>query len=168
MTSNLVTRGLGQINLVTCGLGDPGLLRGGRGVSIAGRKVVGKRTIFIYHAEAFFNNTLQLGGAADVMFVPAPKFDIYKELQHKFEKHPTPTEPTTFTYIAEPGGIKVGGKVDEDYFDFKNFIIMNDEDILIADILSTDGSPFITTTFDQNLARLRRDDDEVIEIFELL
>ena len=51
---------------------------------------------------------------------------------------------------------------------FTNFIIMHDEDIIIADALSSDGSPFITTSFDRDLKKLRRDDDDVIEIFELL
>lgn len=178
--SNLVTRGLGQTNLVTFGLGDPGPFRGGKGVPIAGRKVVDQHTIFIYHAEAFFENTLQFGGEADVMFIPAryqfikslPKLPdptlyqnsefkiLYKELEGR---QPT----TTFSYEAT-GGITVGGQCDEDYFDFTNFIIMHDEDVIIADILSTDGNPFITTTFSQNLAQQRRDDDEIMEILELL
>lgn len=168
MTISLVTGGLGQTNLVTFGLGDPGLERGGRGIQRPQRKDVGQRTIFIYHAEAYFENTLQLGGAADVMFVPAPEFDIYKELQYKFEKHPTPPKPTTFTYVAEPSRIKIGGAADEDYFDFENFIITHDDDLIIADILSTDSNPFITTTFSQNLARQRRDDDDILDILELL
>lgn len=168
MTSNLVTRGLGQTNLVTAGLGYRGLERGGRGIQYPRRKVVGKCTIFIYHAEAFFDNTLQIKGSADVIFVPAPKFDIYKELQHEFEKHPTPQAPTTFMYVAEPGGITIGGQADEDYFDFENFIVTYDDDIIIADILSTANNPFIITTFDTELQKLHKDDDEVIEILELL
>lgn len=166
--THLVTRGLGDTNLVTFGLGED-LGRGGKGVpGRAYRKIVGQRTIFIYHAEAYFENTLQLGGAADVMFVPAPEFDIYKELQYKFEKHPTPLAPTTFTYAAKPGGIKIGGAADENYFDFKNFIITHDDDLIIADILSTESNPFITTTFSQNLAKQRRDDDDILDILELL
>ena len=132
------------------------------------RRITPQRTIHYYNAEAFFENTIQVGGEALVMFVPAPKFDIYKELQIELAKHPTPPAPKTFTYVAEPSGIKIGGQADEDYFDFKNFILIHDEDIIIADILSTNGNPFITTTFSQNLARQRRDDDEVLEILELL
>ena len=140
-----------------------------------------QRTIHYYHAEAFFENTLQLGGAADVTFTPAryqfikslPKLpepelhpdSAFKELYQELEERPA---TTTFTYIAEPSGLKIGGAADEDYFDFKNFIIMHDEDIIIADILSTDSNPFITTTFSQNLAKQRRDDDDILNILELL
>ena len=154
-------------------------LRGGK--AKGRRRPQPQRTIHYYHAEAFFENTLVLGGEADVMFIPAryqfikslpklPEPDLYtdsafKELYKELERR-QPT--TTFTYVAEPGGLKIGGAADEDYFDFKNFIIIHDEDIIIADILSTDNNPFITTTFSQNLAKQRRDDDDILNILELL
>ena len=158
-----------------------GKTRGGKGTPIYRRKATPQRTVHYYTADAFFENTLQLGGEASVMFTPAryafikslPKLpaptlypdsefkNLYKELQ---KRQPS----TTFSYVAEPSNMKFGGSADEDYFDFTNFIIMHDDDVIIADILSRDGNPFITTTFSQNLARQRRDDDDILDILELL
>lgn len=159
-----------------------GKTRGGKGTPYYRRQVTPQRTVHYYTADAFFENTLQLGGEADCMFIPA-RFQFLKSLP----KLPAPTlfpedsefknlykellkrQPsTTFEYVAEPSNMKFGGKADEDYFDFTNFIIMHDDDVIIADILSTDGNPFITTTFSQNLAKQKRDDDDILEILELL
>ena len=156
--------------------------RGGKGTPYYRRRVTQNATHHYYHAEAFFDNTLQVSGEASVLFTPAryafikslPRMPIdwlakqdsefkvlYKELQKRGPAN-------TFSYVAEPSNMKFGGEAEEDYFDFTNFIIMHDDDVIIADILSTDGNPFITTTFSQDLARRKRDDDDIIEILELL
>jgi len=153
--------------------------RGGKGVPYYKRQP--QRTIHHYEAEAFFENTLQLGGEADVMFIPArfqfikslpklPAPDLYQDSEFKIlYKELQKRQPsTTFEYVAEPSNMKFGGSADEDYFDFTNFIIMHDDDLIIADILSTDGNPFITTTFNRDLQRRRRDDDDILEILELI
>ena len=155
--------------------------RGGKGTPYFRRKVTPQRTVHYYTADAFFENTLQLGGEADCMFIPArfqfikslpklPEPDLYQDSEFKIlYKELLKRQPaTTFSYVAEPSNMKFGGKADEDYFDFTNFIIMHDDDVIIADILSTDGNPFITTTFSQNLAKQRKDDDDILEILELL
>ncbi len=156
----------------------PAKERGGKGTPHWKRQK--QATHFYFNAEAFFENTLQLGGAADASFRPAP-YQFIKSLPKVpytpprrdsefvdlFKKLEAQPQTTTFSYEAS-GGVVTAGDAKDEYFDFRNFIIMHDEDILIADILSSDGSPYITTTFDNNLAKLRRDDDEVIEIFELL
>ena len=152
--------------------------RGGKGVPMWKRQK--QATHYYFTAEAFFENTLQLGGEATAIFRPAPYQFIRSlpkvpyspprrdsEFVDLFKKLEAQPKTNTFSYTAT-GGITAGGDAIDKYFDFRGFILAHDEDIIIADILSTDGSPFITTTFDQNLARLRRDDDEVIEIFELL
>jgi len=154
--------------------------RGGKGTPYWKRQRQAQPTHHFYSAEAFFENTLQLGGAADARFSPAPYQFIkslpkvpytpprrdseFVELFKELEAQP---RTTTFSYEAS-GGVVAAGNAKDKHFDFRNFIIMNDEDILISDVLSTNGSPFITTTFDKNLAQARREDEEVIEIFELL
>jgi hypothetical protein len=152
--------------------------RGGKGTPHWKRQK--QATHYYFAAEAYFENTLQLGGAADASFRPAP-YQFIKSLPKVpytpprrdsefvdlFKRLEAQPKTTTFSYEAS-GGVTTAGEAKDKYFDFRNFIIMHDEDVLIADILSTDGSPYITTTFDNNLAKLRRDDDEVIEIFELL
>lgn len=161
-------------------LGDKA--RGGKGTPMFRRERQAQATHYYVTAEAFFDNTLQVGGEASVLFTPAryafikslPRMPIdwlakqdsefkvlYKELQKRGPAN-------TFSYVAEPSNMKFGGEAEEDYFDFTNFIIMHDDDVIIADILSTDGNPFITTTFSQDLARRKRDDDDIIEILELL
>ena len=155
--------------------------RGGKGTPYFRRKATPQRTVHYYTADAFFENTLQLGGEADVMFTPAryafikslpklPEPELYQDSEFKnLYKELLKRQPaTTFSYVAEPSNMKFGGKADEDYFDFTNFIILHDDDVIIADILATDGNPFITTTFSQNLAKQRRDDDDILEILELL
>ena len=152
--------------------------RGGKGTPHWKRQK--QATHYYFEAEAFFENTLQLGGAADASFRPAP-YQFIKSLPKVpytpprrdsefvdlFKRLEAQPKTTKFSYKAS-GGVVTAGDAKDEYFDFRNFIIMHDEDILVADILSTNGSPYITTTFDKNLAKLRRDDDEVIEIFELL
>jgi hypothetical protein len=152
--------------------------RGGKGTPAA-RKRQQQATHHYYEAEAFFENTLVLGGEATATFTPAPYQFIkslpkvpYKpktdsEFVDLFKKLEAQPRTTTFSYQAT-GGVTATGKASDEYFDFTNFIIMHDEDVIIADILSTDGTPFITTSFDRDLKKLRRDDDDVIEIFELL
>ena len=155
--------------------------RGGKGVPMYRRQSTPQRTIHYYEAEAFFENTLQLGGEASVMFIPAryqfikslpklPEPTLYQDSEFKnlYKELLRQVPSTTYSYVAEPSNLKIGGNADEDYFDFTNFIIMHDEDVIIADILSRDENPFITTTFSQNLARQRRDDDDILEILELL
>ena len=155
--------------------------RGGKGKPMYRREATPQRTIHYYEADAFFDSTLQLGGEADVMFIPArfqfikslpklPKPDLYQDSEFKIlYKELQKRQPsTTFSYVAEPSNMKFGGNADEDYFDFTNFIIMHDDDVIIADILATDGNPFITTTFSQNLARQKRDDEDLLNILELL
>lgn len=152
--------------------------RGGKGTPHWKRQA--QPTHHFYTAEAFFEHTLQLGGEADAVFRPAP-YQFIKSLPKVpytpprrdsefvdlFKKLEAQPKTTTFSYKA-CGGIVAAGNAKEKHFDFRNFIITHDEDIIIADVLSTNGSPFITTTFDKNLAQARREDDEVIEIFELL
>jgi len=152
--------------------------RGGKGTPHWKRQK--QATHYYFKAEAYFENTLQLGGAADASFRPAP-YQFIKSLPKVpytpprrdsefvdlFKRLEAQPQTTTFSYEAS-GGVVTAGEASDTYFDFRNFIIMHDEDVLIADVLSSDGSPYITTTFDKNLAKLRRDDDEVIEIFELL
>lgn len=176
-TGGLVTNGEADV-IITILAG----LRGGKakGIPRHRRRFQGQATHHYYTAEAYFENTLQIGGEADVMFTPAkyqfirslpkiPAIDTYQDsefiaLWHELHKR---KPATTFTYEPE-GGITLGGNASEDYFDFQNFIITHDDDLIIADILSTDGNPFITTTFSQNIAKQRRDDDDIIEILELL
>lgn len=158
-----------------------GKVRGGKGVPYFKRQPQAQRTIHMYEAEAFFENTLQIGGEAMVMFTPAryqfikslpklPEPTLYQDSEFKnlYDELLKRQPSTTFEYVAEPSNMKFGGSADEDYFDFTNFIIMHDEDVIIADILSTEGNPFITTTFNQNLQKQRRDDDDILEILELL
>ena len=154
--------------------------RGGKGTPYWKRQRQEQATHHYFKAEAYFENTLQLGGAADASFRPAP-YQFIKSLPKVpytpprrdsefvdlFKKLEAQPQTTTFSYEAS-GGLATAGDASDEYFDFRNFIIMHDEEVLIADILSSDGSPYITTTFDKKLAKLRRDDDEVIEIFELL
>jgi len=152
--------------------------RGGKGTPAA-RKRQQQATHHYYEAEAFFENTLVLGGEATATFKSAPYSFIKSlpkvpytpktdsEFVDLFKRLEAQPRTTTFSYQAT-GGITAAGKAADEYFDFTNFIIMHDEDIIIADALSSDGSPFITTSFDRDLKKLRRDDDDVIEIFELL
>ena len=154
--------------------------RGGKGTPMFRRERQKQATHYYFAAEAFFENTLQLGGEATAIFRPAPYAFIKSlpkvpytpprrdsEFVDLFKKLEAQPKTNTFSYQAT-GGVTTAGNAADEYFNFRDFILAHDEELIIADILSSDGSPFITTTFDQNLARLKRDDDEVIEIFELL
>ena len=137
-------------------------------------------THFYFKAEAFFEHTLQIGGEAEAIFKPAP-YQFIKSLPKVqlpdpkrdsefvdlFKKELAKPQTTKFTYRAE-GGITAKGTSDDEYFDFLDFIINHDEDLIVSDILSDDGFPLITTTFDPMLEQQMREDEELIEILDLL
>ena len=70
--------------------------------------------------------------------------------------------------LVVDGIIKFGGKSKQEFFDFGNFIITHDDDVIISDILSSTENPFLTTKYDITLESRRRDDDSLLEILELL
>lgn len=153
--------------------------RGGKGVPRR-KKIVDQRTIYYYDAHAYFENTLQLGGAAESYFRPAP-YQFIKSLPKVskpdpkrdsefvdlFKKLLSEPQTTKFFYKAA-GGITADGTADDEYFDFMNYIIANDEDLIISDVLSADGFPIITTVFDYTLEKQKREEDELFNILELL
>ena len=158
--------------------------RGGKGTPAPRRKIEPQRTIYLYNAHAYFDATLQLGGEADVMFVPA-KYTFIKSLPrlpkevldkkdgefqkyyNEFLKH-KPTE--TFVYESDGvSNLSFGGGDDATFFDFSEWIVTLDDDYLIIDALSTEENPFITTTFDRDRKlQISREDDELLDILELL
>jgi len=154
--------------------------RGGKGTPYFRRERQGQATHFYFKAEAFFEHTLQIGGEAEAIFKPAP-YQFIKSLPKVqlpdpkrdsefvdlFKKELAKPQTTKFVYRAE-GGITAQGTADDEYFDFLNFIIAHDEDLIVSDILSDDGFPLITTTFDPLLEQQRREDEELIEILDLL
>lgn len=153
--------------------------RGGKGVPRR-RKVADQRTIHFYDAHAYFENTLQLGGEAYATFRPAP-YQFIKSLPKVskpdpkrdsefvdlFKRELAKPQTTTFRHVAQ-GGITAQGTADDEYFDFMDFIIANDEDLIISDVLSADGFPIITTVFDYTLEKQKREEEELFTILELL
>jgi len=168
--------------------------RGGKGTPMFRRTKPVQKSVFYYTAEALrerryydtdFGYVLKgkgsvvLTGAADLLFIPA-KFQFIKSLprlpkpelvpdsefkqlyQELLRRHPT----QSYSYVAD-GGIAMSGKSEEDYFDFENFIITHDDELIIADIMSTEGNPFLTTKYDLSLESRRRDDDELLEVLEI-
>jgi hypothetical protein len=154
--------------------------RGGKGTPMFRREHKGQATHYYFKAEAFFENTLQIGGEAYAEFKPAP-YQFIKSLPKVvlpdpkrdsefvdlFKKLVNAPQTTKFVYRAE-GGITAQGTADDEYFDFLNFIITHDEDLIVSDVLSADGFPIITTTFDHTLAQARREDEELFELLDLL
>ena len=154
--------------------------RGGKGTPIFRRERQAQATHFYFKAEAFFENTLALGGEAEAFFKPAP-YQFIKSLPKiarpdpkrdsefvdLFKKLVSEPQKTKFVYRAE-GGITAQGTADDEYFDFLAFILAHDEDLIVSDILSDDGFPIITTTFDKNLAQQKREDEELFELLDLL
>ncbi len=169
--------------------------RGGKGVPIHRRELHTPRHVHYYTADALRDKkpveteygvvlkgkgVIAFTGTADTLFIPAkyqfikslPRLpkpelipnsefrELYKELQ---KRHPT----QKFKYEAT-GGLQVTGQSLEEYFDFGNFIVMHDDELIIADILGTEENPFLTTSYDLKLTRQRKDDDDLLEILELL
>ena len=139
-----------------------------------------QRTVHYYNAHAFFENTKQLGGEATAIFraapyqfikslpkiaKPDPKRD--SEFVDLFKKLANAPQTKTFVYSAK-GGITAHGTADDEYFDFTGFLLAHDEELILSDILSDDGLPIITTTFDNNIAKQRQDEDELFQILDLL
>jgi hypothetical protein len=60
------------------------------------------------------------------------------------------------------------GEAEEEYFDFANFIITHDEDLILTDILAADGTPIITTVFDDRLEKQRREEDELLQLLDII
>ena len=159
-------------------LGDKA--RGGKGTPYFRRQRQEQATHYYFKAEAYFENTLQISGEAEAIFKPAP-YQFIKSLPKVqlpdpkrdsefvdlFKKELAKPQTTKFTYRAE-GGVTAKGTSDDEYFDFLDFIINHDEDLIVSDILSDDGFPLITTTFDPLLEQQRREDEELIEILDLL
>lgn len=168
--------------------------RGGKGVPVQRRTRQIQRHTYAYTAEALrekkiiatdFGLVLKgravvaTGGGADALFIPAkyqfikslPRLpkpelipdsefrELYKELQ---KRHPT----QKFKYEAT-GGLQLTGQSSQEYFDFGNFIITHDDELIIADILGTEENPFLTTSYDLQLTRQRKDDNDLLEILEL-
>lgn len=146
--------------------------RGGKGTPVF-RRYKGQRTIHYYNAHAFFENTLQVGGEADARYreapykfikslprIPRPDPKRDSEFVDLFKKKLAEPQTTKFYYSAE-GGVTTHGEADEEYFDFRNFIITHDEDLILTDILSSDGTPIITTVFDDRI-RKQRDRKSVV------
>ena len=154
--------------------------RGGKGTPMFRRERQDQATHFYFKAEAFFEHTLQISGEASAEFKPAP-YQFIKSLPKVerpdpkrdsefvdlFKKLVSEPQKTKFVYRAE-GGITAQGTADDEYFDFLAFILAHDEDLIVSDILSDDGFPIITTTFDKNLAQQKREDEELFELLELL
>jgi hypothetical protein len=174
---NLITGGDTTV-IFTAGEGTG---RGGKGTPA--RKPVHRRPIrhtYVYSSEAFFENTITVGGRSLVSFVPG-KYQFIKTLPKvpktepvgdsefiKLYKDVQQAKPVT-VYSYEPDGIiKFGGKSKQEFFDFGNFIITHDDDVIISDILSSTENPFLTTKYDITLESRRRDDDSLLEILELL
>jgi len=172
---NLVCGGEAGVDVILVGRA-----RGGKGTPYFRRRHQQQRTIHYYDAHAFFENTLQIGGEAEARYREAPyKFikslpKIEKpdpkrdsEFVDLFKKKLAEPKKTTFYYSAE-GGITAYGEAEEDYFDFANFIITHDEDLILSDVLSSDGTPIITTTFDDNLESRRKDEDELLQLLDII
>jgi len=154
--------------------------RGGKGTPMFRRERQEQATHFYFKAEAFFEHTLQIGGEAEAYFKPAP-YQFIKSLPKVqipdpkrdsefvdlFKKELAKPQTTTFKHVAQ-GGITAQGTADDEYFDFLDFIIKHDEDLIVSDVLSDDGFPLITTTFDPILEQQQREDEELIEILDLL
>lgn len=157
-----------------------GKARGGKGTPMFRRRHVEQRTIHYYDAHAFFENTLQIGGEAEARYreapykfikslPPIPKPDPKRdsEFVDLFKKKLAEPRKTTFYYSAE-GGITTQGEAEEEYFDFGNFILTHDEDLILTDILSSDGTPILTTVFDDRLAAQKREEEELLELLDVL
>jgi len=160
-----------------------GVGRGGKGVPLPRRLIQPQRSIWLYNAHAFFDATIQVGGEADCMFVPA-KYTFIKslpriptreleqqegEFQEFYKRFLLDKPKKTFSY--EPDGVSnlsFSGRADETFFDFSEWIISLDDDYIIADALSIEGNPFITTVFDRDKKlQISREDDELLDILEL-
>jgi hypothetical protein len=118
-------------------------------------------------------------GVADTLFIPA-KYQFIKSLPRLPKPELVPDSeflnlykewekrnPTTKYKYEATGGLQLTGVSKEEYFDFQNFIIMHDDELIIADIMTTDHNPFLTTSYDLKLSRQRKDDDDLLEILEL-
>ncbi len=169
---------------ITCG-GEAGVDttlvgRGGKGTPYFRRRYAEQRTIHYYDAHAFFDNTLQIGGEAEARYreapykfikslpkIPKPDPKRDSEFVDLFKKKLAEPKKTTFYYSAE-GGVTAQGEAEEEYFDFGNFIITHDEDLIVSDILSSDGTPIITTVFDDKLARQRQEDEELLQLLDII
>jgi hypothetical protein len=174
----------------TCGItmgGEAGVTvtlvgkeRGGKGTPYFRRRHQQQRTIHYYQAHAFFENTLQIGGEADARYreapykfikslpsIPKPDPKRDSEFVDLFKKKLAEPRKTTFYYSAE-GGVTAQGEAEEEYFDFGNFILTHDEDLILTDILSSDGTPIITTVFDDKLQAQKREEEELLELLNVL
>lgn len=174
----------------TCGItmgGEAGVTvtlvgkeRGGKGTPYFRRRHQQQRTIHYYQAHAFFDNTLQIGGEADARYreapykfikslpsIPKPDPKRDSEFVDLFKRKLAEPRKTTFYYSAE-GGVTTHGEAEEEYFDFGNFIITHDEDLILTDILSSDGTPIITTVFDDRLQAQKREEEELLELLNVL
>jgi hypothetical protein len=161
-----------------------GEARGGKGTPAPRRRIQPQRSIWLYNAHAYFDSTIQVGGEADCMFIPA-KYTFIKSLPRlpqeelakkdgeflKYYNEYLKRKPTE-TFVYEPDGVsnlKFGGRNDPTFFDFSEWIVTLDDDYLIIDALSTEENPFITTTFDRDRKlQISREDDELLDILELL
>ena len=154
--------------------------RGGKGTPYFRRRHVAQRTIHYYDAHAFFENTLQIGGDADARYreapykfikslPPVPKPDPKRDSEFVtlFKQKLSEPQKTKFYYSAE-GGVTTHGEADEEYFDFMNFIVTHDDDLILSDVLASDGTPIITTTFDNRLANQKREEEELLELLDVL
>lgn len=161
---------------VTLGDGE----RGGKGTPMFRRRHVQQRTIHYYDAHAFFENTMQIGGEAEARYreapykfikslpvIPKPDPKRDSEFVDLFKKKLAEPQKTKFYYSAD-GGITTSGEAEEEYFDFGNFIITHDEDLILTDILSSDGTPIITTVFDDRLNTQKREEEELLELLDIL
>ncbi len=158
--------------------------RGGKGVPRPRRRIEPQRQIWLYNAHAYFDATIQVGGEADCMFVPA-KYTFIKslpripseelkqqpgEFQKFYNRFLLDKPKKTFTYEPEgTSNLSFGGGDEPTFFDFSEWIITLDDDYLIIDALATEENPFITTTFDRDRkVQIAREDEELLDILEIL
>lgn len=154
--------------------------RGGKGTPYFRRRHQQQRTIHYYDAHAFFENTLQIGGEAEARYreapykfikslpaIPKPDPKRDSEFVDLFKRKLAEPRKTTFYYSAE-GGVTAHGEAEEEYFDFGNFIVTHDEDLILTDILASDGTPIITTVFDDKLQAQKREEEELLELLDVL
>ncbi len=146
--------------------------RGGKGTPYDRRKHLQKqRTVFVYTADASFENSIIIDGTTVVNFIPfvEPIFVEPPVIE------PVVIEPTTFYYDTDTdGGLAIDGEASEEYYDYRKFILAHDDEAIIVDLLSTFlVKPFIVTTYDsdlekyQELEKRRKDDQEILNLLQI-